>query len=144
MEHFQISGRPYYCVKKKENDGSHTTLPSDSGWIELIPSIQKTFSPWITYINGLHPGKFADPEKMLRLYRERDRAEKFIRALKEGIETNKGLEQMVSIFFVSFLAKYLINLTLTFVYPPNGFRFHILSNVSPQIQAILGDFVWKF
>jgi len=31
-------------------------------------------------------------------------------------------------------------LTLTTVYPKNRFKFTVLSNVSPQILSILGDF----
>jgi len=153
-------------------------IPSDEGWIELIPSLQKTlFSIDNPYINGIE-GFFilessvdAEPEKILRLYKERDKAEKFFRSLKEGIELrpirhwNKW--SIIGIFFICFLTNFLINLTLllgknspvknvkllkkslinlslTVVYPPNGFRFHILSNVSPQILAIFGDFVWKY
>jgi transposase len=86
----------------------------------------------------------------LKLYKERDKAEKFFRALKEGIELrplrhwNKW--SIVGVFFISFLAnllinltlflnknspvkqakllkKFLINLTVTVAYPKNGFRF---------------------
>jgi len=35
---------------------------------------------------------------------------------------------------VKLLKKYLNKLTVTVVYPPNGFRFHILSNVSPDSE----------
>jgi len=28
--------------------------------------------------------------------------------------------------------------------PPNGFRFHILSNVTPKILAIFGDFIRRY
>jgi len=42
---------------------------------------------------------------------------------------------------VKVLKKSLINLSPTIVYPPNGFRFHILSNVTPKILAIFGDFI---
>ena len=153
-------------------------IPSDEGWIELIPSLQKTlFSIENPYINGIE-GFFilessvdADPEKILRLYKEKDKAEKFFRSLKEGIELHPVRHwnkwSVIGIFFICFLAnflinlslllskntsvknvkllkKFLINLSLTVVYPPNGFRFHILSNVSPQILAIFGDFVWKY
>jgi len=38
----------------------------------------------------------------------------------------------------------LINLTLTVVYPPNRFKFTVLSNVSPEIVGLFGDFIWKF
>jgi hypothetical protein len=106
------------------------------------------------YLNGVE-GFFIlessideDPEKILKLYKERDKAEKFFRAMKEGLELgpirhwNKW--SIIGIFFLSFLANTLINLTLTVVYPPDAFRFTVLSNVSPQILGILGDFVWKF
>jgi len=42
------------------------------------------------------------------------------------------------------LKKFITNLTLTVVYPPEGLRLHVLSNVSNQILGIFGDFVWKF
>ena len=107
----------------------------------------------------------------MKLYKERDKAEKFIRNLKEGIELhpvrhwNKWC--IIGIFFICFLANFLINLTeilsenspvknvkvlkkslinlsMTVVYPPNGFRFHILSNVTPKILAIFGDFIRRY
>jgi transposase len=91
-----------------------------------------------------------DPEKILKLYKERDKAEKFFRAMKEGLELgpirhwNKW--SIIGIFFLFFLAntlinltllknknppvknvkllkKFLINLTVTIAYPKNGFRF---------------------
>ncbi len=68
-------------------------VPSDKGWIELIPHVQKTLykmdNPYISGLEGffiLESSVDDDPEKILRLYKERDKAEKFIRALKEGIE----------------------------------------------------------
>lgn len=99
-------------------------VPSDKGWIELIPHVQKTLYKMDNpYINGLE-GFFIlessvddDPEIILRLYKERDKAEKFIRALKEGIELrpirhwNKWA--IIGIFFISFLTNFLINLTLS-------------------------------
>jgi len=45
---------------------------------------------------------------------------------------------------IKLLKKSLIDLSVTVVYPQNGFRFHILSNVTPKILAIFGDFVWKY
>jgi hypothetical protein len=153
-------------------------IPTDMGWVELVPQLQRTFlildNP---YLNGvedffiLESSVDEEPEKILKLYKERDMAEKFLRALKEGIELrplrhwSKG--NIIGVFFISFLAqmlinltlflnknspvkqakllkKYLINLTVTVVYPEKGFRFHVLSNVSPQILGIFGNFVWKF
>lgn len=215
ITHILVNNQNYYCVKKKENNGSvsyiffspnlyktqikkkkrkfkqqiqkgnkelkkrkHVTFPSDSGWVILLPSLQKTLTdienPYITGVEGffiLESSVDDDPTKILLLYKDRDKAEKFIRALKEGIELrpirhwNKW--NIRGIFFISFLAnllvilthilskispnknvkilkKHLINLTHTIVYPPEGFKFTILSNVSPQILALFGDFVWKF
>lgn len=153
-------------------------IPSDKGWVELIPQLQKTlFAMDNPYINGtegffiLESSVDTEPRKILGLYKERDKAEKFIRALKEGLELrpirhwNKWC--IIGLFFVCFLTnflinltlflsrnpvvknvkllkKYLINLTETVVYPRNGFRFHVLSNVSPQILSIFGVFVWRY
>jgi transposase len=105
------------------------------------------------------------------MYKE-SKAEKFFGAMKEGIELrpirhwNKW--SVIGIFFISFLANFLINLTLllrdsqkglknvkllkkslinltqTVVYPKRGFRFSLLSNVSPLISFIFGEFVYKF
>jgi len=156
-------------------------IPSDKGWIELIPHLQKTFCAIDNiYINGtegffiLESSVDAEPEKILQLYKERDKAEKFVRALKEGIELRPlrhwSKWAIIGVFLVSFLAnllinltlflnrkllsgklknvkllkKFLINLTLTVVYPKNRFKFTVLSNVSPQILTLLGDFVWKY
>ena len=40
-----------------------------------------------------------------------------------------------------FSPKSLINLSITVVYPPNGFRFYVLSNVTPRVLAIFDDFI---
>jgi transposase len=156
----------------------HTVLPSEKGWVMLLPVLQRTLvkieNPYINGVEGffiLESSVDSEPEKILRLYKQRDKAEKFIRALKEGIELrplrhwNKW--SVIGIFFICFLAnlliilthilnrispvrnvkllkKHLINLTLTTVYPPKGFKFTILSNVSPEILGLFGDFVWKF
>ena len=161
-------------LKKKKRE----RIPCDEGWVELVPCIQKIIigmeNPYITGIEGffiLESSVDAEAEKILRLYKERDKAEKFIRNLKEGIELhpirhwNKWC--IIGIFFICFLANFLINLTqilskfspvknvkvlkkslinlsLTIVYPPNGFRFHILSNVTPKIIAIFGDFIRRY
>lgn len=157
---------------------THIRIPSDEGWVNLIPHLQRTIFPIENpYINGLE-GFFIlessvvdEPEKILRLYKERDKAEKFIRSLKEGLELGPirhwSKWAIYGIFLICFLTnfiinlthllsrasivkntkllkKFLINLTLTVVYPPNGFRFTILSNVSPQILCIFGDFLRRY
>jgi len=42
------------------------------------------------------------------------------------------------------LTSMLINLTITFVYPKNKFRFSVVSNISPLISEFFGDFVLKY
>ena len=161
-------------LKKRKKE----RIPSDKGWVELVPYLQKTIlnleNPYITGIEGffiLESSVDAEAEKILKPYKERDKAEKFIRNLKEGIELhpvrhwNKWC--IIGIFFICFLANFLINLTeilsenspvknvkvlkkslinlsMTVVYPPNGFHFHILSNVTPKILTIFGDFIRRY
>jgi transposase len=129
------------------------------------------------YVNGLE-GFFVlqssiddDPEKILALYKDRDKAEKLIRNMKEGTELHpirhwndwavKGY--LVIIFLTNFLInltllkaenpvvknvkllkKYLMKLTVTIVYPPNGFKFHVISNISEEIRSIFGNYIDKY
>jgi len=129
------------------------------------------------YVNGLE-GFFvlessidAEPEKILSLYKDRDKAEKLIRNMKEGTELHpirhwskwSVIGYLVIIFLTNFvvnlkllkaknpivknvklLKKYLMKLTLTIVYPPNGFKFHIISNISEEIRSILGNYIDKY
>ena len=130
------------------------------------------------YVNGLE-GFFVlqssiedDPEKVLALYKDRDKAEKLIRNMKEGTELHpvrhwskwSVIGYLLIIFLTNFLInltllkangqalvknvkllkKYLMKLTVTVVYPPNGFRFHVISNISEEIQSILGNYIDKY
>jgi len=183
--HIAAKEKKFSRERKKGNTllrkRKHRKFPSEKGWVELIPQLQKTLdameNPYINGVEGffiLESSIDEEPENILRLYKERDKAEKFIRALKEGIELRPirhwSKEAIIGIFFVSFLAnllinltlflrrkvlsgrlknvkllkKFLINLTVTVVYPKNRFRFKVLSNVSPQILTIFGDFVWRY
>jgi len=129
------------------------------------------------YINGIE-GYFTlessideDPMKILSLYKNRDKAEKLIRNMKEGTEMRPirhwsdwaVIGYVIIIFLTNFLVnltlnkakkplvknvkllkKYLMNLTLTVVYPPKGFRFHIVSNISEEIRSIFGNYIDKY
>ena len=113
----------------------------------------------------------AEPEKILALYKQRDKAEKLIRDMKEGTElrpvrhwnkfailgymfivflTNAviSLTQFLStnplVKNVKLLKKYLSNLTLTIVYPKKAFQIRLLSNISPEIEQILGKNLEKY
>jgi len=151
------------------------TYISRAGQIIAKGFIQKTLdlkNPYITGLEGffiLECSVDTEPEKILRLYKDRDRAEKLIRDMKEGTElrpirhwSTKAIIGYLTIVFltnaitsltlilaknplvknVKLLKKYLNNLTLTVVYPKNAFRLRILSNVSQEILSILGDFVY--
>ena len=162
-------------VKKGKVIGSYI---SKEGYILAKGSIQRTLAeinnPFITGLEGyfiLESSVHAEPEKMLRLYKDKDKAEKLIRNMKEGTElrpirhwsTNAIIGYLFIVFLtnclinlthflaklpviknVKLLKKYLNNLTLTVIYPPNRFKFSVLSNISEEIKAILGDFVNKY
>ena len=181
-EQMQIKEEKFERKKQQGNvllkKRKHPVLPSDKGWVKLIPCLQRTLldieNPYINGLEGffiLESSIDAKPEKILRLYKQRDVAEKFIRALKEGLELRPirhwNKHCMIGIFFISFLAnmlinltqlirkisprknvkllkKHLINLTLTIVYPENQFKFTILSNISPETLGLFGDFLSRY
>ncbi len=95
--HMKAKKKKFLKEKKKGNKllkkRKITQIPSDSGWVRLIPHLQKTLfelnNPYIKGIEGffiLESSVDDEPEKILKLYKERDKAEKFFRNLKEGIE----------------------------------------------------------
>ena len=129
------------------------------------------------YVNGLEryfklSSIDEDPFKILSLYKDRDKAEKLIRNIKEGTELHpvrhwskwSVIGYLMIIFLTNFLInltllgskgqslvknvkllkKYLMKLTVTIVYPPNGFKFHVISNISDEIRSILGDYIDKY
>jgi transposase len=139
-------------VKKGKQLGSDITK---DGYIILHGSLQKTFGPIDNpFINGLE-GFFSlessvddEPEKILSLYKDRDKAEKFIRGLKDGLEL-RPIRHWSSLavkgyLLLTFLTNFLNILTLTVAYPPNGFKFTILSNISNEVISIFGDFIKKY
>lgn len=161
-------------IKKGREIGSYI---SREGYIIAKGSLQKTLKIKNPFINGLE-GYFilessadAEPENILCLYKNKDKAEKLIRDIKEGTELrpirhwsrNAIIGYLTIVFLtnclinlthflsknslvknVKLLKKYLTNLTLTIVYPKNAFRFRILSNISKEILSILGDFVYRY
>ena len=141
---------------------------------EIQQTLSNIENPYITGIEGffiLESSLDESPEKILGLYKQRDVAEKLIRCMKEGGELRPirhwNKYAIIGALFICFLAsaiinlteklcknpdvknfkllkKYLGNLTLTVVYPENGFRIRVVSNLSPPIHAILGDFPMKY
>lgn len=157
-------------VKKGKALSEHVC---EEGYIITHGSLQKTVgeieNPYITGLEGyfiLESSIDNSPEKILKLYKDRDKAEKLVRDMKEGTElrpmrhwSKEAIRGYLIIVFltncltsltlflapkplvrnVKLLKKYLNSLTLTVVYPPNSFKFTILSNISREIMSILGD-----
>ena len=194
--------------------GKRDLYPSEEGWVELVLELQKTLeeidNPYFTGLEGffiLESSVDEDPGEMLKLYKNRDKAEKFIRAIKEGLELrplrhwNQNLVK--GLFFIIFLTEFIINLTRfigseklknnissvnrsdisdkniphknakkfdsnikemgedlvknikllkkhlnlltkTIIYPETGFKFHVISNITPQITHIFGNFIKNY
>jgi transposase len=154
------------------------TYVSREGYIMAKGSIQRSLdkikNPFITGLEGyfiLESSVDDEPEKILRLYKDKDKAEKLIRNMKEGTELRPirhwSTTAIIGYLFIVFLTnclinlthflakmpvvknlkllkKFLNNLTLTIVYPKNKFRFAVLSNISEEIKGILGDFIHKY
>ena len=165
-------------LRKVRRGKTLETYISREGYIISKGVIQKSLdkikNPFITGLEGyfiLESSIDDEPEKILRLYKGRDKAEKLIKNMKDGTElrpmrhwtTNALIGYLFIVFLTNciinltqFLAKipvvknlkllkkYLNNLTLTVIYPQNRFRFSVLSNISEEILAILGDFVYKY
>ena len=136
--------------------------------------LAKTQNPFINDLEGffiLESSLDLQPEEILRLYKDKDVVEKCIRDLKEGTElrpirhwsenTVKGY--LLIVFLTNaiinltrllttnplvtnhkLLKKYLMNLTLTVIYPKNGFRIKVISNFSAEMKAMFGEFVKKY
>jgi transposase len=136
---------------------------------EVQTSLSKIANPYLTGLEGyfiLESSIDEKPEKILRLYKERDRAEKLIRDMKEGTDlrpirhwnTKVVIGYLLIVFLTNclvklthflsgssvvknlkLLKKYLNNLTVTIIYPKNGFRYRVLSNFSEEIKQILQE-----
>ena len=141
---------------------------------ELQKILTEVTNPFITGLEGyfiLESSVDESPEKILKLYKDRDKAEKLIRAIKEGTELrpirhwsrNAVIGYILIVFLTNcmvklsdflnkntvgknlkLLKKSLNNLTVTVVYPENSNKFEVLSNVSEEIRAIFGNFIKKY
>lgn len=151
---------------------------SREGYIIAKGSLQKAIgeikNPFITGLEGyfiLESSLDDTSQTILTLYKDKDKAEKLIRDMKEGTELRPIrhwskwaiIGYLVIVFLtnclinltlflaknplvrnVKLLKKYLNNLTLTVVYPKNRFRFTVLANISEEIRSILGDWLDKY
>lgn len=141
---------------------------------QLQKVLKETPNPYITGLEGffiLESSVDKEPEKILKLYKQRDKAEKLIRNMKEGTELRPMRHwskwAVIGYLFIVFLTncltsltlfltknplvknvkllkKYLNNLTVTVIYPKKAFRLRLLSNISTVTEAIFGDFIHRY
>ena len=150
----------------------------EDGWIisqgKIQQSLETMKNPFINGIEGyfiLESSRDLVPSEILRLYREKDVVEKFIRDLKEGAEmrpirhwsTNAVVGYVLLVFLTNalnnltqffakssvvrnlkVLKKYLNNLTVTVIYPKNSFRMAVISNFSDEMRVLFGESVRKY
>jgi len=136
---------------------------------EIQTSLSEIINPFLTGLEGyfiLESSIDSTPKKILRLYKQRDKAEKLIRDMKEGSDLrpirhwNKTvvIGYLLIVFLTNclvklthflsknpvvknlkLLKKYLNNLTVTIIYPKNSLRYCVLSNYSEEIKEIFGE-----
>jgi transposase len=136
---------------------------------EVQTSLSEIINPYITGLEGyfiLESSIDSNPQKILRLYKQRDKAEKLIRDMKEGsdlrpirhwnktvvigyllivfltnclIKLTHFLSKNPVVKNLKLLKKFLNNLTVTIIYPKNGLKYEVLSNFSKEVRAILED-----
>ena len=160
-------------VKKEKEIGK---LLSREGEISIRGelNLREVINPYKTGLEGffiLECSKDLEPYKVLRLYKDRDKAEKLIRDMKEGTElrpirhfSKKAIIGYLTIVFLTnciiqlthfltkntevknlkLLRKYLNSLTVTIVYNKSLFKFSVLSNILPETEAILGNSIEKY
>ena len=165
-------------ILSKVNKGkSFAKFQTSKGIVYAKGEIQKQFgivNPFITGLEGffiLESSVDEDSFKILSLYKERDKAEKLIRDMKEGTDlrpirhfSDDAIVGYILIVFLTncliqlthllnkdsvvkngkLLKKYINNLTVTIIYYPNRPKVKIISNFSEDIRSILGDFVEKY
>jgi transposase len=137
-------------------------------------SLLEIVNPYITNLEGffiLESSVDDESHKILKLYKNKDIAEKLIRNMKEGTElrpinhiTKEAIIGYLVIVFLTncliqlthflnkdnvdknlkLLKKKLNSLTVTFIYDKSLFRFSVLSNITDEIRRILGDSLKEF
>ncbi|NCN39511.1 MAG: hypothetical protein GW914_03970, partial [Candidatus Aenigmarchaeota archaeon] len=164
-------------LSKVKKGKSFAKYQTSRGIIYAKGEIQKQFeiaNPFITGLEGyfiLESSVDEDPYKILVLYKQRDKAEKLIRDMKEGTDlrpirhfSDDAIVGYILIVFLTncliqlthllnkdsvvkngkLLKKYINNLTVTIIYYPNRPKIKIISNFSEEIRSILGNFLEKY
>ncbi len=156
-------------IKRFVSDEGHIILKG-----ALQKTLYEIENPFITGLEGyfiLESSIDDEPYKILKLYKKKDLAEKLIRDMKEGSELRPMrhwsrlaiIGYLVIVFLTNcmislthflsknsvvknlkLLKKFLKSLTVTFIYPKNGLRYEVLSNIMAETVSILGDSIKQF
>ncbi len=147
------------------------------GWVIAEGRLQKSLeikNPFVTGLEGyfvLESSVDFDSEKVLQVYKNRDKAEKLIRDLKEGAELRpfrhwsaNAVKGVVLLVFLTnalvrltrilndfslarnlkLLKKYLCDLTLSVIYRQNGGKTVFVCNFSDGLRELFGGFLEKY
>lgn len=164
-------------LSKVKKGKSFAKFQTSKGIVYAKGEIQKQFglvNPFITGLEGyfiLESSVGENPYKILTLYKQRDKAEKLIRDMKEGTDlrpirhfSDDAIVGYILIVFLTncliqlthllnndgvvkngkLLKKYINNLTVTIIYYPNRPKIKVISNFSEEIRSIFGDFLEKY
>ncbi len=166
-------------ILKKTKDGKDISeYNTREGIVTTKGVLQTTLAeienPRINGLEGffiLESSLDADPFKVLCLYKDKDKAEKIFRNIKEGTElrpmrhwsTNAIKGYILVIFLTNFivnltllrakqplvkniklLKKHLAKLTLAIIFNENGQKQELLTNICPEIQSILDTFLENY
>jgi transposase len=163
-------------LKKVKKEKEIARILSREGEISLRGELNRkeVINPHKTGLEGffiLESSVDLESSQILKVYKDRDRAEKLIRDMKEGTElrpirhfSKKAIIGYLTIVFLTnciiqlthfltknsdvknlkLLRKYLNSLTVTIVYNKSLFKFRVLSNILPEIEAILGTSIEKY
>jgi len=165
-------------LKKTKSGKDIDEFLTEEGIVTTKGSLQKTLAsienPRINGLEGffiLESSLDIESERALALYKDKDKAEKLFRSIKEGTELRPmrhwSKDAIIGYILVIFLTNFLVNLTLlrapnsvvkntkllkkylrkltlVIIYPPTGFKFSVLANICPEMTSILGNFIEKY
>lgn len=174
----QILEKNKIVLKKTKEGKDINEFFTEEGVVTTKGSLQTTLTEIINpNINGLE-GFFilessldVEPFKVLSLYKDKDKAEKLFRSIKEGTELRPMrhwskhaiIGYILIIFLTNFLVnltllraknpevknlkllkKYLSKLTVAIIFDKNCQKQEFLANICPEIRSILGDFLENY
>src|SRR3989338_5059011 len=165
-------------LKKTKEGKNINEFITEEGIITTKGDLQKILgkisNPNINGLEGffiLESSIDTDPLKILSLYKDKDKAEKLFRNIKEGTELrpirhwNKNviIGYILIIFLTNFLInltllrtknpevknlkllkKYLSKLTLAIIFDENNQKHEFLTNICPEIKSILEEYIEKY